>query len=120
LARVNRSAAAAASPTAPVFTAIAAMSAIVRPMVSPGAASFAIDIVRHRHSGLNFTALLERGLTRKFHPSFVVDPDAFHPDHFADLGDVFDPANPEVRQLRDVDETILARENFDEGTEFLD
>ena len=65
------------------------------------------------------SALFERGFARKFHAAFVVDADAFDPDHVANFDDVFGPFHAKIRQLGDVDEAVLARENFDERAEFF-
>ncbi len=80
-------------------------------------ASFAIA---NRAAGFDFTALLQRRFARQLHSALVVDADAFHPDHLADLGDVFRPINSEIGQLGNVNEAVLARENFDKGAEFFD
>jgi hypothetical protein len=52
-----------------------------------------------RVSDLGFGALSQCGFAREFHAAFVVDPDAFHPNHLANFGDVFGALNTEVRQL---------------------
>jgi len=50
----------------------------------------------------------------------VVYAYALHPDQVADFYDVFDFFDSEVSKLGDVHEAVLAREDFDEGSEFLD
>src|SRR5437762_4005425 len=69
--------------------------------------------------GLGFGAFLQGGFARKFHPAFVIDPDTFHPNHVASLHDVFGSFHPKIRQLGDVDQPVLARENFDKRAELL-
>src|ERR1700730_3622572 len=71
-------------------------------------------------SGFFFGPLLERGLARKFHAPFVVDADAFYPDHVPDFDHVFGSFNAEIRQLRNVDEAIFARQHFDERAKLFD
>ena len=71
-------------------------------------------------AGFGGGAFLERGFAAQLHAAFVIDADAFHPDHFADLRDVFDAINAEVRQLRNVNKAVLARKNFDERAEIFD
>ena len=63
---------------------------------------------------------LSAALRLKFHAAFVVDADAFHPDHLADFRDVFRSFDAEIRQLGNVHEAVFAREDFDEGAEFFD
>ena len=67
-----------------------------------------------------FSAFFQRGFARKFYAAFVVDADAFHPDHVAHLGHVFGSVHAEIRQLGNVDEAVLAREHFDERAELFD
>src|SRR5256885_365599 len=84
--------------------------AIVRP---------AIRLIAYRSAGFNFTALLEGGFARKFDATFVVDADAFYPNHFADLRDILDTADPEIGQLGNMHETVFAREHFDKRAELF-
>src|SRR3954468_5254049 len=80
-----------------------------------------LDAVRLRGlAGFSSGAFLERGFPAQFHAALVVDADAFHPDHFADLGDVLGPVDAEIRELGNVNETVLAREHFDECAELFD
>src|SRR6476660_1585105 len=71
-------------------------------------------------AGFGGGAFLERGFPAQFHAAFVVDADALHPDHLADLGDVFGTIDAEIGQLGNVNEAILAREHFDERAEIFD
>src|SRR3954469_10387067 len=80
-----------------------------------------LDLIRLRRlAGLGGGAFLERGFPAQFHAAFVVDTDALHPDHLADLGDVFGAVHAEIGQLGNVNQAILTREHFDECTEFFD
>ena len=71
-------------------------------------------------SGFLFSALFERGFARKFYAAFVVDADAFDPNHFANFGNVFGPVHAKIRELGNMHEPIFAREHFDERAEFFD
>src|SRR5436190_3650219 len=84
-------------------------------------ASWLFDAVGFaRLAGFGRGAFLERGFAAQFHPALVVDPNTFYPDHLAHLGDVFRAVDPEIRQLRNMDEAIFPRQHFDERAEFLD
>src|SRR5450432_2263140 len=98
---------------------VAAISAMT-PIVASLAAIGPLHIAAHRCAGLDFAALLEGRLARKLHSPFVVDADALHPNHLANLRDVFGAVDPEISQLRNVHQAVLARENFDERAEFFD
>src|SRR5438093_1446372 len=67
-----------------------------------------------------FVAFFHGSLARQFHPAFVVNADALDPDFVADLDDVLGLFDAEVGQFADVHETVLAREDFDEASEFFD
>src|SRR5438477_12942164 len=71
-------------------------------------------------AGLGGGTFFERGFPAQFHAALVVDADAFHPDHFAHLCDVFGAIDAEICQLGNVHETVLARKHFDERAEFFD
>src|SRR4029077_7433531 len=71
-------------------------------------------------SGFFFGPLLERGFARKFYSAFVVDADAFYPDHVADFDNVFSSFNAALRPLRNVNEAIFARQPFDERAKLFD
>src|SRR4051812_37231543 len=49
-----------------------------------------------RLAGFGSSPFLERGSPTQFHAAFIVDADAFHPDHLADLGNVFGAVHPEI------------------------
>src|SRR5437763_15490632 len=51
--------------------------------------------------------------------AFVIALDAFDPDGATGFDDVFGAFDPEVGQLRNVDESFLARQNFDKGAELF-
>ena len=71
--------------------------------------------------GLEFLGALGHGsLAAEADPALFVDADAFDPDDIAHLDDVFGGLDPEIGELADVDEAVLAGEDFDEGAEFLD
>src|SRR5438477_2965269 len=70
-------------------------------------------------AGFGFGAFFQRGLARKFYATLVVNTDAFDPDHVTNFRDIFRSFDPEICQLRDVDETVPARENLDECAEFF-
>ncbi len=76
---------------------------------------FAGLLSRRSLSGLRFGAFFERGFARKLDAAFVVDPDALDPDHVADFCDVLRSFDAEIRKLGNVDEAVLAGENFDKG-----
>src|SRR5438105_12619655 len=80
---------------------------------------FAGLLSRRSLSGLRFGAFFERGFARKLDPAFVVDADAFDPDHVADFCDVLRSFDAEIRKLGNVDEAVLAWENFDKGAELF-
>jgi len=79
-----------------------------------------LNIPAHWCASLDFAALLEGRFARELHSPLVVDADTFHPDHLANLGDVFGPVYSEISQLGNVDKSIFARENLHESTEFFD
>src|SRR5205814_2917277 len=51
--------------------------------------------------------------------SDVCSSDLFHPDHVANFNHVFGPFHSEVGQLRNVHQTVLARQHFDECAELF-
>src|SRR6202158_6523034 len=61
--------------------------------------------------------LLDRGLTAQIEPALAVDLSGLDHDLVADVDDLFNPFDPMVGQLGDVNETILVRKHFDEGAE---
>ena len=67
-----------------------------------------------------FGALFQRGFTRKFYASLIIDADALDPNLVANLDDIFGLLDAEVREFADVDEAIPARQEFHEGAEFFD
>src|SRR5438477_2235477 len=67
-----------------------------------------------------FGAFFQSGFARELYAAFVVDADAFDPNHVADVRHIFGALYPEVGQLGNMDETVSARENFDKGAEFFD
>ena len=58
--------------------------------------------------------------TGKFHATLFIDSQAFHPDFITNLDDVFGLLDSEVGQLTDVNQSILAWQEFNKSTEFLD
>src|SRR6266581_799107 len=80
---------------------------------------FAGLLSRRSLSSLGFGAFFERGFARKLDPPFVVDADALDPDHVADFCDVLRSFDAEIRELGNVDEAVLAGENFDKGPELF-
>src|SRR3954469_16766977 len=63
---------------------------------------------------------LKLGFQSQFDRALVVNPDAFQPEHLADLGDIFGAIHAEVSQLGNVNKAVFAREHFDERAEFFD
>src|SRR4029434_3741787 len=111
---------AAATPasTAPIATIVS-----TTPVASIGVSLAPVDslhISAHWCTSFDFAALLKGRFAREFHSPLVVDPDAFHPDHLANLRDVFSPVHSEISQLGNVDEAVFAREHFHESAEFFD
>src|SRR5438105_14413929 len=74
---------------------------------------FAGLLSRRSLSDLRFGAFFERGFARKLDPAFVVDADAFDPDHVADFCDVVRSFDAEIRKLGSVDEDVLAAGHCD-------
>src|SRR5262249_32288664 len=72
-----------------------------------------------RLPGFFLGALLQSGFTRKFDPPFVVNADAFYPDHVAGFHDVFGSLDAEIGQLGNVDEAFLTWKNFDKTSELF-
>src|SRR5437773_1377983 len=70
-------------------------------------------------AGLGFGAFSQRGFARQLDPSFVIDADAFHPDHVANVCNVFRTFHTEVRQLGNVHEPVPAWKYFDERAELF-
>ena len=66
-----------------------------------------------------FGAFFQRRLARKFYTAFVVDTDAFHPNHIADLDHVLSAFHSKIRELGNVHQAIFARENFNKRPELL-
>src|SRR4030095_3612737 len=95
---------------------ITAVTSIMTSLVAVGS----LHVSTHRRPSLDFAACCEGGFARELHSPLVVDADAFHPDHFADFRHVFRAIDAEIRQFGNVHQTILAREDLDEGTEFFD
>ena len=111
----------ASTPIAATITTITTITASTTISATKITARFSLaPTTTGRYNGFRFAAVFHGRFARKFDPAFVVDPDALHPHHLADLGYVFRPIDPEIRQLGDVHEAIFARENFDEGAEFFD
>src|ERR1039458_5516209 len=64
-------------------------------------------------------AIFHRGFAREAHAAFLVHAEAFHGDVVADFHDVLGLLHAEVRQFADVNQAVLAREEFHERAEFL-
>ena len=73
-----------------------------------------------RNGGRFGVALFHGGLATELDAAFVVHADAFDPNGIADFDDVLGPVYAEVGEFRDVAKSILAGQDFDEGTELLD
>src|SRR5688572_30750174 len=67
-----------------------------------------------------FVALGHGGFAREADAAFFVDAEALDPNFVAHFDDVFGLLDAEVGEFADVDKAVLAREEFDEGAEFLD
>src|SRR6202007_2334442 len=65
-------------------------------------------------------ALGHRGAARQFHAAFFIHAQALDPDLVADFHDVLSLLHAEVGQFADVNEAILAGQEFHECAEFLD
>src|SRR5262245_27102528 len=95
------------------------MSPVAPIVTGPLATSF-LGFVPDRSAGFDFATFFQRRLAREFDPALIVNADTFNPNHFPDLGYIFNATNPKVGQFGDVDETILTWENFDKRAEFFD
>src|SRR4030095_13395790 len=66
-----------------------------------------------------FSAFFQRRLARKLNAAFVVDADAFDPNHVADLDHILGALHPKIGELRNVHQAVFAGENFDKRPELL-
>src|SRR6476620_1864749 len=66
-----------------------------------------------------FSAFSQRCLARKFYATFVVDTDAFHPNHVANLDHVLGAFYSKIRELGNVHQAVFACENFNKRPELL-
>ena len=80
---------AATTAAAATITSIASATATATIFTTRFAAPAASFAIAYRAAGFDFTALFQRRFARQLHAALVVDADAFHPDHLADLGHVF-------------------------------
>src|SRR5207249_3643085 len=64
-------------------------------------------------------AIFHRGFARETDAAFFIHAEAFHGYVIADFADVFRVLHAEIREFADVDEAVLAREEFDERAEFF-
>src|SRR5215468_10153722 len=63
-------------------------------------------------SSFLLSAFFQRRLARKFYAAFVVDADAFDPNHIADLDDVLGAFHSKIGELGNVHQSVFAWENF--------
>src|SRR2546428_9352591 len=68
---------------------------------------------------LCFGAFFQGGFAAEFDAAFVVDADAFYPDHVANVCNVFGAFHTEVRELGNVHKPVPAWEYFDERAELF-
>src|SRR5205807_8676187 len=73
----------------------------------------------YRLSCLCFGPLLQSSFARKLYAPFVVNPDAFHPNHVANLRHILRSLHSKIGQLRNVDQPILTWKHFHKRAEFL-
>src|SRR5882757_3132756 len=66
-----------------------------------------------------FSAFFQRRLARKFYAAFVVDADAFDPNHVANLDHVFGAVHSKIGKLGNVHQAVFAWENFNKRPELL-
>src|SRR5512132_2204762 len=66
-----------------------------------------------------FSALFQRRLTRKFYAAFVVDTDAFDPNHVANLDHVLSAFHSKIGEFGNVHQAVFAWENFNKRPELL-
>src|SRR5437763_1264028 len=60
-----------------------------------------------RFTGLSRGTFFQSRFAAQFDPAFVIDPDAFDPDHFTHLGHVLGSIDSKISQLGDMDQTVF-------------
>src|SRR3954469_19058840 len=98
-----------AAATAIATSAAVSATIITRTVIAPVAAAILRLTAFRRHDAFGFGAFLERGFAAQFHAAFVVDADAFDPNHLADFCDVFSLVDAEICELADENEGIFSR-----------
>src|SRR5207342_1228619 len=66
-----------------------------------------------------FSAFFQRRLARKFYAAFVVDTDAFDPNHVANFDHVLGAFYSKIRELGNVHQAVFAWKNFNKRPELL-
>src|SRR5262245_55248215 len=95
--------------------------AVAATVVAVAAFARATILARRRaFAWLRRIHLVQQRLARQFHAVLIVDGDHFHLEHIADLAHVLDAIDIRHIQFADVAKTIAARQNLNEGAEFLD
>src|SRR5690349_22409822 len=67
----------------------------------------------------HFSAFFQRCLPGKFYAAFVVDADAFDPNHVANLDHVLGSLHSKIRELGNMNQSVFARKNFNKRPELL-
>src|ERR1043166_355784 len=101
------------SSVATVASSITAVTALVALVVAGRRSFFSFD----SHFGV---AVGHRRSARQTHPALLIYTEAFDPDFIAHLDDVLGLLHSEIGEFADVDQTVFAWQEFDEGAEVLD
>src|SRR6266545_1616969 len=118
------SASAAISVVAPLPTVVAAFTALAPVGAIPLFAVLGLSAARGRGftgggAAVFGVALGHRRFAAELHAAFFIDAEALDPDFLAHLDDVLDHLDAEVGEFGNVDEAVLAGEEFDEAAKFL-
>src|SRR5207248_11050356 len=103
----------AAVPAAPIPTAKPTLPRCGRRLGEPDRHGFLADLLLNRKTLRR--QLLERGLAAQVEPALAVDLDRLDHDLVAVVEQLLDALYPMVGELRDVDQSVLVRQDLDES-----